>query len=153
MSIKNIFIFTLAVTLFLLSQPGLSRAKEAAIGFIKKAEAPAYIIRKTVSSDATPGSPVFAMDVLKTGENGSIGVRFNDDTVISLGADTEFSVEEYMFQPKDNSVSFISRMTQGTLHYISGAIGKLSPSSVSVKTPTGTIGIRGTRFLLKVDPE
>jgi hypothetical protein len=34
---------------------------------------------------------------------------------------------------------------------ISITIAKLSPESVSVKTPVGTIGIRGTRFLVKIE--
>jgi hypothetical protein len=42
-------------------------------------------------------------------------------------------------------------MVQGTAVYISGIIAKLSPQSVRFETPNATIGIRGTRFLVKVD--
>jgi hypothetical protein len=32
-------------------------------------------------------------------------------------------------------------------------IARLKPNSVRMKTPTGTIGIRGTHYLLKVEPQ
>jgi len=44
-------------------------------------------------------------------------------------------------------------MAKGTLAYLSGAIAKIKPDAVSVKTPTGTIGVRGTHFVLKVEEE
>jgi hypothetical protein len=42
-------------------------------------------------------------------------------------------------------------MAQGTLQYISGLIAKLAPAAISIETPTGTIAVRGTRFLLRVE--
>ena len=42
-------------------------------------------------------------------------------------------------------------MSKGSMNYISGVIAKLKPEAVSVKTPTGIIGIRGTQFVVKVE--
>jgi len=39
---------------------------------------------------------------------------------------------------------------KGTAAYVSGVIVKLSPKAARFETPTATIGIRGTRFLVKV---
>ena len=36
--------------------------------------------------------------------------------------------------------------------YRSGVIAKLRPDAVALKTPTGTIGVRGTHFVVKVEP-
>jgi hypothetical protein len=33
--------------------------------------------------------------------------------------------------------------------YLSGLIGKLSPESVRIETPTASIGVRGTHFAVK----
>ena len=44
-------------------------------------------------------------------------------------------------------------MSKGTLNVVSGVIAKLKPESVSVKTPTGEIGVRGTTYLIKVEPQ
>ena len=42
-------------------------------------------------------------------------------------------------------------MTRSSLNYVSGVIEKLKPDAVTVGTPTGIIGVRGTQFLLKVE--
>jgi hypothetical protein len=60
-------------------------------------------------------------------------------------------VEEYLFAPSQGKLKLGSKLTKGTLNYISGSIAKLKPDAVSVGTPTGTIGVRGTHFVLKVD--
>ena len=44
-----------------------------------------------------------------------------------------------------------TQLTRGTLNYISGVIAKLKPTAVTVKTPTGIIGVRGTQFVAKVE--
>jgi hypothetical protein len=62
-------------------------------------------------------------------------------------------VDEYLYAPTKGNLKLVTSITQGTLHYISGVIAKLKPESISVKTPTGIIGVRGTHFLAKVDPE
>jgi hypothetical protein len=43
-------------------------------------------------------------------------------------------------------------VSQGTLDFVSGMLGKLAPESVSVETPTGVIGMRGTHFVVNVAP-
>ncbi|MDX8394339.1 MAG: FecR family protein [Mariprofundales bacterium] len=121
------------------------------IGTIKTMVQPAWFVRASVKNIATTGQVVTAGDTLKTGDDGAIGVLFNDDTLISLGANSEYQLDDYVYKPKEGKFSFISTVVSGTLEFISGKITKMSPDSVAVKTPTGTIGIRGTHFLVKVD--
>ena len=42
------------------------------------------------------------------------------------------------------------KMLKGTFVYISGAIGRLSPDSVRLETPSSIIGTRGTKVLIEV---
>jgi hypothetical protein len=80
-----------------------------------------------------------------------MGVIFKDETVMSFGADTVFTVDEYAYSPADKKFKFGSKLAKGSLNYVSGAIEKLKPDAVTVGTPTGVIGVRGTQFLLKVE--
>ena len=70
---------------------------------------------------------------------------------ISLGPETEFSIDEYAYVPAKNKLKFGSRITKGSLNYISGIIAKLQPDAVTVTTPSGIIGIRGTKFVVKAE--
>ena len=90
---------------------------------------------------------------LKTGANSSMGVTFKDNTVMSFGPNTELTVDEYLYSPNKGKLKLGATMAKGTLAYLSGAIAKIKPDAVSVKTPTGTIGVRGTHFVVKVEDE
>ena len=68
----------------------------------------------------------------------------------SIGPDTEISVDEYLYTPAKGDRKLSANMLKGTLNYSSGIIAKLKPEAVSLKTPTGNIGVRGTHFVVMV---
>ena len=97
------------------------------------------------------GTPLFQGSQLKTGPKSSMGVTFKDDTVMSFGSDTELTVDEYLYAPAQGKLKLGAQMAKGSMNYVSGVIAKLQPDAVSVKTPTGTIGVRGTQFVVMVE--
>lgn len=136
--------------LFLLGT-SLAFAKTTHIGTVKTAKGSVIVIRDNDRQSVAIGFQIFQNDLIRTGSAGAAGVIFVDNTVLSLGPDTELVMDEYIFAPKKNKLSMVVRMIKGTASYLSGIIGKQSPESVKFKTPEATIGIRGTRFLVKVD--
>ena len=128
-----------------------ARADDKVLGFIKIVSGEASIQSETEVLPAQPGMPLYLGNILKTGENGSVGLTFKDNTVMSLGPNTEVTIDEYLYSPANDELKLSASLIQGTLHYISGVIAKLKPEAVSVKTPAGIIGVRGTRFLAKVE--
>ena len=80
-----------------------------------------------------------------------MGVTFKDETVMSFGPDTEFVVDEYLYVPAQAKLKLGSKLAKGSLNYVSGVISKLQPDAVTVRTPSGTIGVRGTQFVVKVE--
>lgn len=125
-------------------------AGEKAIGMIKVSKGEAFVLRDGKRIDAQLGTSVLQRDVLETGKSGSLGVTLKDNTRLSLGPNSQLNLKEFTFNPRQEEYSFITEMARGTLVYISGMMGKLSPESVSVESPVATIGIRGTRFLLRI---
>jgi hypothetical protein len=132
---------------------GQALAEDAVIGFVKIAEGDASIIDGQINTLAKAGMPIHLGSKIKTGSNGQLGATFKDNTVMSFGPDTEVVIDEYLFAPADGSLKLSVNMLKGTLQYISGVIAKLKPEAVSVKTPAGIIGVRGTRFLAKAEGE
>lgn len=128
-------------------------ADEAVIGYIKTVQGDATVLASGHSIRAEPGTPVKASDVLKTGKASSLGITLTDNTLLSIGPDTEFVVDEYLFNPAQDELKLGASLGKGSLNYVSGVIAKLKPSAVSVRTPTGTIGVRGTHFVALVVPE
>lgn len=128
-------------------------ADETTIGYVKTVKGDAMVINGGQQIKAEVGTPVVTGSKLKTGANGSMGVTFKDNTVMSFGPNTELTVDEYLYSPNKGKLKLGATMAKGTLAYLSGAIAKIKPDAVTVKTPTGTIGVRGTHFVVKVEDE
>ena len=127
-------------------------AAQEPIGFVKTVSGDATVLDAGKPVKAAPGTPVRLGSVLRTGKAGSMGVTFKDNTVMSFGPDTEVTVDEYLYAPGKGDLKFGASMTKGSLNMVSGVIAKLKPEAAGLKTPTGTIGIRGTHFAVKVEP-
>lgn len=130
---------------------GHAMANELPIGYIKSVSGEASVTTGAIKIKAEVGSPVHQGSVLQTGKKSSMGVTFKDETVMSFGPDTVFTVDEYLYSPVQGKLKFSSNLAKGSLNYVSGVIEKLKPDAVTVATPSGIIGVRGTQFLIKVE--
>ena len=122
------------------------------VGIVKSLVGEALIVRGEEEFNAEPHAKLMQGDLIRTGLNGKIGLVFEDDTVVSLGPNSQILIEDFLFEPANRQLSFIARIIQGTASFLSGQIAKLAPEMVRVETPDATIGMRGTHVLIKVDP-
>ena len=122
-----------------------------AIGYVNTVNGEATITTAGKKVKAEVGTAIFQGSQLKTAAKSSMGITFKDKTVMSFGPETELTVDEYLYNPSQNKLKLGSKLTKGSLNYVSGVIAKLQPSAVTVTTPTGTIGVRGTQFAVKVE--
>lgn len=129
----------------------VSHGASEPVGFIKSVEPEAYVVRNGETLAGVPAMKIHMKDLIRTGEKGGIGLIFKDDTVISMGPESEISITEYLFEPVEGKLSFLAKMVKGTVSFVSGQISKLSPGSIRIQTPEATIGMRGTHVLVKVD--
>lgn len=142
----------LLAALLALPAVGYAQAPIEPIGYIMKVQGEATVTSRGQTIDAAVGQTVILGAVLRTGAQGSMGVTLTDNTVLSFGPNSEFTVDAYDFEPAREALRLSARISSGTLNFISGVIAKLKPEAVELKTPTGTIGVRGTHFLVKVGP-
>lgn len=122
-----------------------------AVGYVKTVAGEAWVTTAGQRVQAAPGTAVLLGSQLKTMAKASLGVTFKDNTVMSFGPDTELTVDEYLYAPAQGQLRLGTRLAKGSLNYVSGVIAKLKPEAVTVKTPTGIIGVRGTQFVAKVE--
>jgi hypothetical protein len=145
---RHIHLFLTGLALLTLAKIAL--AEDSAIGYVKTSQGQTEVVVAGKPIQAAPGTPVFQNSVLKTGKNSSLGVTFKDNTIMSLGPDTELLIDEYLYAPAKDELKLGGRITKGTLNYASGVIAKLKPEAVVIRTPSGNIGVRGTHFVLSV---
>jgi len=89
-------------------------------------------------------------DTIKTGKNAKVKIFFKDNTAVSLGQNTIFHIDTYLFTgKKDSQIKF--RILKGFFKTVTGKIGKIAPNRFKLQTKNATIGIRGTVFAANVD--
>lgn len=96
--------------------------------------------------------PIYEGDIVATGKRGRIQIGFRDDSIISLGNNTELELSEYVFKPDESKAGMVTTIKQGFFRVLGGAITKISPESFKTKTPTATIGIRGSFYVGSATP-
>lgn len=122
----------------------------AKVGFVHTMKGNATIVRGGQSLPAAPGLEIYRDDVLQTAKESALGIVMEDDSTISLGAESEFAIKTCEFSPSEGRFSLVLRMLKGTFAYISGMISKLAPGAVQLEIPDGTIAVRGTKLLVDV---
>ena len=112
----------------------------------------AFIFRAEEKKDAKLGEELLNKDKIKTTANSKMQIIFQDETVVTLGQNSDFSIEKYLYENKKEPLVEFS-MLKGAMRTITGKIGKIAPQRFKVKTKTATIGIRGTNFSILLDDD
>jgi hypothetical protein len=122
----------------------------APAGRIKITTGSAMVVRAHREIPASVGQTVFESDILKTGDNGHVGVTLADDTRISIGPGSEVHLDQFVYSPATGQVGLVLQMVRGIMAYVSGRIAKLSPDAVKLETPSAIVGVRGTTLALRI---
>ena len=89
-------------------------------------------------------------DTVKTG-NGKVGILFIDDTRVDVTQHSKLIIDEFVYDPNTKKGKLTIKAALGTVRYASGQIAKTSRQDITIKTPTATIGVRGTDFSMTID--
>lgn len=91
-------------------------------------------------------APIHTEDTIKTAKGGRIQILFTDNTIYSLGQNSEMKIAEYRWQPEENNGALKTKVKEGVFRVMGGAITKTSPQNFTTETPAATIGIRGSMY-------
>jgi hypothetical protein len=149
---KRMNIVTAILLLGVLCLPPVAGTADAGetIGVVRTASGDATVTRGETSLPADPGLKIMVGDTLVTGRDGSLGVILRDDSTLSIGPGSRLVLRSFRFSPSEGKFDLVTRISRGTMAYLSGLIGKLAPEAARFETPSATIGIRGTRFAVNV---
>ena len=128
---------------------GVAVAAAEDAGQVKVSIGAAQIERSGQRLPATVGQVVQQGDVVITGADGSVGITFRDNSLVSVGPDSVLAIDRFVFDSTTHQGAFDSSLKQGTLAVVSGKLAKQSPDAMKVKTPAAILGVRGTEFLVR----
>lgn len=95
------------------------------------------------------GIDVFENEFIKTSANSKTQLIFNDETVLTLGPDSQLSLDSMVYDPDDTKGEMVLTAAVGVFSFISGT---MESDNYKIRTPTAIIGVRGTVFDLLVEP-
>jgi hypothetical protein len=120
-------------------------------GVIKVSQGQVVVERDGKAVAASVGMPIRASDTLRTGPDGAAGVTFADNSLISVGPNTVFSIDKYRFDSTTHAGEFEGSLKKGKLAAVSGKMVKQTPESMKIRTPSSVMAVRGTEFVVAVD--
>jgi len=98
--------------------------------------------------DKLGGDLVVMDEVVATGMNSAMTLRFIDNTTMTLGESAEITIDQMVYNPDDGDKDGVTfTLGKGSFYFVSGLVAK---DKVTIKTPTATIGIRGTELVINV---
>jgi len=123
----------------------------ADIGQVKHARGTVHIERDGQKLPVVVGAKLQQADTVVTGTDGSVGITFVDNTLVSAGPNSTLVIQRYAFDSTTHAGAFDARIDRGTLAVVSGKIAKQNPDAMTVRTPAAILGVRGTEFLVRAE--
>ena len=139
----------LILLLWMIAMPSMSLANVSA-GSIGEMKGSGAIERDNKSIDGGDGVEVQMNDTAVTA-NGRMRIDFKDETRVDLTEHARLLIDEFVYDPANDVGSLSIKATLGGVRYASGQIAKKYRQNVQIKTPSATIGVRGTDFTMVVD--
>jgi len=145
--IKMSLLARLTSIFLLLPTIALANVDAGAIGKIRGS---GVLERNNEVIDGDTGVGVMSMDTAVTAR-GQMQIDFIDETRVDITEHSRLLIDEFVYDPANGKAALGLRATIGTVRYASGQIAKNFKQNVKIRTPSATIGVRGTDFVMVVD--
>ena len=140
----------LVAAMVLLAAAMATSVHAADAGRVKVSRGSTYIERHGAKLPAPVGALILTDDTVVTGADGSIGIAFLDNSLLSTGPNSVLTIDKFVFDTTTHDGAFETTLKKGTLAAISGQIVKRTPEAMKVRTPAAVMGVRGTEFVVQV---
>lgn len=142
---RNLFLL-IAVPLAMAAQPALAQE----IGRIKNVtQGGIEVVRDGGKLKGTSGFRLREGDIVVTGAGQRAGITFVDNTRMVVSPGSRMIISRYRFDRARRTGESQMRIERGAVGVDSGDLAR--SGRMKFKTPTSTLGVRGTTFVIEVD--
>ena len=85
------------------------------------------------------GASVYSQETVRTGDSGQADLQFRDNSSLSVGSKSSVRLDKFVYDPNKSGGAVAIQATRGTFRFVTGSQG----GSYQIKSPYGTLGIRG----------
>ncbi|MDO9070724.1 MAG: FecR family protein, partial [Deltaproteobacteria bacterium] len=79
-------------------------------------------------------------------------ITFSDNSTLTISPESRVGIEAYMFDSSQNKRNAVVQLFQGLAHVVVSKIFKSAEPDFVVKTQTAIMGVRGTEFGIRLQP-
>jgi len=97
------------------------------------------------------GDKIYFGDSVIVKDKSNSQILLLDETVMSVGSNSEIKIDEFIYDPKTKDGKILSQIKSGSMKVLTGGVSEKNPANLEIKVPAGTIGTRGTEFQATVD--
>ncbi len=140
-------LFSLALAVAL---PALA-TEQAGVSAAVRGDVALNRLQVAVGRQVVSGEPILLQDAIRSGTRSGMQILLLDETVFTIGPESELVIDEFVYDPSSNAGKLGARVTKGVFRFISGKIAHENPQDMELKLPSGTLGVRGTMVAGRVD--
>ena len=141
----SLFAIAAIITVFMISSA--VKAQDS-VGIVTALQGVVNVSDSSGIKQLSQGDNIFMGDIIETGEDSGVKIVFNDESMISLGDNTVFEINEFVYTPTQRKA--ISNITKGKMRAIIKNL-KGGNSDVEFNTPNAVAGIKGTTLYINAD--
>ena len=99
------------------------------------------------------GSKIYFGDTIIVSEQSNAQILLLDETALTIGEKSELTIDDFVYVPQTKVGKIVSNIKVGTVRVITGEISKQNPDNLEVNIPTGSVGARGTEFIVVTESD
>ena len=130
------FIHAVSLTILLALQATSLHAQEA----IGKATSVRPQAEGSHAGPLSGGSNVYSKETVRTGQSGQVDLQFKDNSNLKVGANSSVHLDIFVYDPNKSTSDVAIQATRGSFRFVTGSLGS---ETYKIKTPYGTLGVRG----------
>jgi len=128
--------YALSLTILFALQATSSHAQEA----IGKTTSVRPQAEGSHSGPLSGGSNVYSKETVRTGQAGQMDLEFKDNSNLKVGSSSSVHLDKFVYDPTKSTGDVAVEATRGTFRFVTGSQGS---GAYKIKTPYGTLGVRG----------
>jgi hypothetical protein len=154
MALVRAFFRSLAVSTVLFAATGVAHAQQqqAGVAAAVRGRVEVAMTAGAVGREVKSGEPIFLGNAIKSGPDSGMQIMLLDQTTFTIGANSEITIDQFVFDPATNSGKVAASVAKGVFRFVTGKVAQTNPNDMTVRLPTGNIGIRGTIAVGSVEP-
>ena len=130
------WIYVLPLTILFALQTTISHAQEA----IGKATSVRPQAEGSHAGPLSGGSNVYSKETVRTGQAGQVDLQFKDNSNLKVGSNSSVHLDKFVYDPSKSTGEVAIQATRGSFRFVTGSLGS---ETYKIKTPYGTLGVRG----------